>query len=91
MAADRTIAAFWSSCVGYCDGFFSIHPFCTNHVKLVTCMYIMAGKARDIVFLSGVQVMEIVGAITESIFFSLCLRYQCLIMTVKAQLLHRQS
>lgn len=76
MATDRTITSLGGCCVGYRYRFLAVSPFRPYQVELVTGVYIMAGKAGNPVFHSGMQVVQIADTIPEAVFLCFLLCYQ---------------
>src|SRR5512133_1618841 len=91
MATDSTIASLFGCCVGHRHRFLAIHTFRTDQMQLVTGMHIMTGQAGDSSFFTGMQVVQIVNAITEGILLCFLIRYQRLVMAFETHLLYRGS
>jgi hypothetical protein len=60
-------------------------------MELGTGMHIMAAQAWDGVLFTGMQIMEIVGPVTEAVLNCILLRHQRPVMTLETELLCRKT
>jgi len=91
VAADRTVSAFGSGCVGDRYRFLAICSFGTHQMELGTGMHIMATQAGNCVLFPGMQIMKIAGPVAETVLHGLFLRYQRQVVTLETKLLHRKA